>query len=121
MTRDRGTYQRVEGDRSAPLDDVALASLSRAIAEHAAQVHDNARVIVSPLERDESLWMSELYDHVAAYVTVDAGEFMDRSEPALLGALAERLSVLPLKCVDYDIVWGKKRSLTLYLSGQLAT
>lgn len=120
MTRERGTYRLVEEDSSGPHDDAVSAALSRAIAEHGSEVNDNARIIVSPLGKEESLWMAELYDHVAAYLVIDMNEFLCGSEHDLLEALANRLSVVPLECVDYEIVWGKKRSLALYVSGTLA-
>jgi hypothetical protein len=65
--------------------------------------------------------MAEMYDHVAAYLVIDMNEFLCGSEHDLLESLANRLSVVPLECVDYDIVWGKKRSLAVYVSGKLAT
>ena len=48
-------------------------------------------------------------------------DFLCGSESALLEKLAVRLSVVPLERVDYDIVWGKKRTLALYVSAKLAT
>ena len=121
MTSENETYRVVEGDPDGPHDKVASARLSKEVAEHGSTVGDNARFIIEPLGKDESLWMADMYDHVAAYFCIDANDFFCGSEHDLLEALATRLSVVPLDCVDYYIVWGKKRSLVVYVSGKLAT
>ena len=65
--------------------------------------------------------MVDMYEHVAAYLVMPLSDFLCGSESALLEKLAVRLSVVPLERVDYDIVWGKKRTLALYVSARLAT
>jgi hypothetical protein len=119
--QDSDTYHLVAGDAAGSHADEVLLQLSKAITEHSNAVNDQARILVAPLAREESLWMVDMYEHVAAYLVMPLSDFLCGSESALLEKLAVRLSVVPLERVDYDIVWGKKRTLALYVSAKLAT
>jgi len=119
--QDHDSYHLVDGDSSLPEDDAAVVQLSRAIEDHGKDISDQARLIISPLERDESVFMASQYAHVAGYVVMASSDFRCRSDDELMEKLAGRLSVLPLKDVDYYIVWGKKKTMALYISAKLAT
>jgi hypothetical protein len=121
MTDPDPTYQFVEGALPPHVDDAVLRAVTRAVIEHNATTNDNARVTIAPLGRDESLWMAGLYDHVAAYLMVTVDEFRCGSDERLRAALGQRLSNVGLRDVEYEIVWGKQRSLLLYVRGKLAT
>lgn len=120
--QDQDSYHLVAGDSS--LSEYAVAEtdeLWRALKGHGEKINDQARLINSPLERDESLWMADLYDHVAGYVVMRSSDFQCRSDDELMEKLAGRLSVLPMKDVDHYIVWGKNKTLAVYISAKLAT
>jgi len=118
---DTGESRDSEVELPGAFSDAVHAQVTKAIFDHGKEAKDEARVIIQPLERDESLWMVEQYDHVAAYIVMTYSEFLCGSEPALHEKLAARLSVLPVDIVDVDIVWGKKGTVALYVKAKLAT
>jgi hypothetical protein len=122
MSEPKNTYYLGEDVLPDRASDDVLASITQAVTRHADETCDGARTIIDPMGRDELLQMASLYDHVSAYVMVTLDELLGHSDATLKALLATKLSHdLPISGLHYEVVWGAKRSLLLYVRGEIST
>jgi hypothetical protein len=122
MSDSNDTYRLVDDALDDRADDEVLSAITRALERHGDAVNDGARLIIDPLPRAALIEQLSLYPHVSAYVMVTLDQVLNRSEATFKLELGRRLSVdLPISTVEYEIVWAGKRSLLMYVKGDVGT
>jgi hypothetical protein len=122
MSEPNDTFRLVTG--TPPPDqasDEVLAGFYQAVDRHRGEAWDNAPLIVDPLDRDEAVARYGQYGHVSAYLMITLDDLFV-PEPSVRALLAARLSqVILVEQIDYEVVWGGKRSLLVYVRGTIPT
>lgn len=116
------TYELVEECLKGSVDEAVVRDVARALVRHTAEISDDAQLITKPMDRDEAMQMASSYDYVAAYVLVTLNELVSKDSTEIEDYLASMMvKDLDLEGLEYEVVWGARLSLILYVRGSVAT